>query len=741
MKQIFRLPILMAALFLIVPFVRAQKPSALSIDSLLSTLTTREKVRLVVGRGYGPLLSGFDIPFCHGTVPGAAGETATLKKHDIRPIVMSDGPAGLRLKDNSQLTINNSPSAFPIGSLLACSWDTALVARVGSAMGREARSHDVDIILAPGMNLMRNPLCGRNFEYYSEDPLLTGWIASAMVRGIQSQGVGACAKHFTANNQETNRKHSDSKVPLQPLRELYLKPFEIVVRESDPWTVMSSYNLLNGELTQQSHSLLTEVLREEWGYQGVVMTDWTGKRKSVLQIQAGNDLLMPGLGRQRREIRRAIRRGKLCECEVDAAAGRVLELLEKCEQGQLAGNADLQKPAGTPESPGTTSDAHTLSLREMAAAGMVLLENRDQTLPLSLSCQRIALFGASSYEMIVGGTGSGHVIPSHVTDLPQALQAEGATLHPDLADHYRSYIRRKHGNRYPSTFYLNRFLGRGGLKEPSLPRNIIEEVEGQSDVAFITLGRQAGEGRDRRLKDDFLLTEAERQLLQDVTEIFHGKGKRVVVILNVGGVIETASWKHLPDAILLAWSPGQEGGAAMADILSGRINPSGCLSMTWPVHYEDHPSAANFPLHKDDRKLLDLQRAAHHVPVRSDAKHVTHYEEGMDVGYRYFLDHDVPVSYPFGYGLSYTTFTKSAPLVHYDEEGNLLADVEVTNAGGRAGRTVVQLYGRREGLPTELLTFTKTAIITPGETRRLTLRLPAWLVPEGLISSEFFFQP
>ncbi len=707
MKRSLLCTVLLTLLLLPVCPGRAQVVPGSSADSLLSCLTLRQKARLVVGGGYGSLLSGFGIPFCRGTVPGAAGETSRLRKQGIGPIILSDGPAGLRLKESS--------TAFPVGSLLACTWDTALVARVGEAMGREARSKGVDVILAPGMNLMRNPLCGRNFEYYSEDPLLTGWMATAMVRGIQSAGVGACVKHFVANNQETNRKHNNSKVSLQPLRELYLKPFEMVVREAAPWTVMSSYNLLNGELTQQSHALLTEVLREEWGFDGLVMTDWTGKRRSALQIQAGNDLLMPGLGRQRREILRAVRRGRLCECELDMAVSRVLQLVGKspCH--------GIPQPSPVAETPGAMPAGDVA--REAAAAGMVLLENRDCTLPLQLADRRIALFGATSYEMIIGGTGSGHVKPSHTTGLMEALVSEGARPDSSLTRHYQRYIARR-GHRYPSAFYLSRYLGKGGLKECPMNRDTIVQVADRTDLALITLGRQAGEGKDRSLKDDFLLTSAEQSLVRDVTDAYHRQGKRVIVILNVGGVIETDSWKDLPDAILLAWSPGQEGGAAVADLLTGRVNPSGRLTMTWPLRYGDHPSSRNFPEGGKGRRK-DGNAG------RPDIDY-TDYAEGMDVGYRYFHDHQVPVSYPFGYGLSYSHFTRSAPRVSQDAAGNLLADVTVTNEGQLPGRTVVQLYGKPSTLPTSLLAFGKTPLLDPGETYLITLRLPAWLVPGQL---------
>ena len=678
--------------------VIAQEQSTEEIDELIQKLTLREKVRLVVGSGYGSLLSGFNIPFCKGIVPGAAGEVNGIKRLSVSPMVFSDGPAGLRLK-------GNCPTAYPIGSLLACTWDTALVRQVGQAMGREARDHGVNVILTPGMNLMRNPLCGRNFEYYSEDPLLTGRIASAMIRGIQEEGVGACAKHFAANNQETNRKHNDSQVDEQTLRRLYLKAFEIVVREAQPWTIMSSYNKLNGELTQESRRLLTDILREEWGYDGLVMTDWTGKRNTTDQLHAGNDLIMPGLKRQRWQLRRAVRKGKLTVEELDHAVRRVLELSQKTS----VATAQRENPVAN------SSSSISLS-RNLAAEGMVLLENKGHTLPIPLSGKHIALFGASSYEMIIGGTGSGHVsVPQDsITDLPKALCQEGAIVDQQLASQYLIYNKKKK-SRYPSTFYLSRFLGKSGLKEMAVKKELIIESAQQNDLAIITLGRQAGEGKDRKLEDDFLLSKTEQALLRDVTESFHQQGKPVIVILNVGGVIETASWKHLPDAILLAWSPGQYGGQAITDILSGEVCPSGRLSMTWPVRYEDHPSSCHFPVGgKASGKDAQGLRPNYDYTV---------YAEGMKVGYRYFTDHPEQVSYPFGYGLSYTSFDVRKGEFQTDANGSRHCMVTVTNTGSCPGKTIVQLYEQSPSLVTELVSFAKTPLLQPGEYVTLDMQL------------------
>ena len=664
-----------------------------NIDQVLQELTLKEKASLVVGAGYRSMLAGIlgsKVP-----VPGAAGMTRPIPRLGIPAIVLSDGPAGVRIEPRRKGSdASFYCTGFPIGSLLASTWNTELVERVGEAIGNEALEYGVDVMLAPGMNLQRNPLCGRNFEYFSEDPYLSGKTAAAYTRGIQSQGVGACLKHYAANNQETNRFWNDSRVPEDVLRELYLRNFEIAVKESAPWTVMASYNRLNGVHTQQDRWLLTDVLRGEWGFQGLVMTDWTGRRDTAAQIEAGCDLMEPGKHSQIRELVRKVKKGELPEAALDTCVRRVLELIVKTPTFKG------YRPSLQPD-----LEAHASVAREAAEEGIVLLENREGALPLAHGTT-VALFGVGSYETLAGGTGSGHVHRPYVVSLDEGLRKEGFTVEESLAGTYTQYI----GKNRPRGSSLSRMLGGPATPEMTIGREAIEAASEGADIAILTLSRQAGEGGDRHLEGDFLLTEGERQMLADISEAFHQKGKKVIVILNIGGVIETASWKHLPDAIVLAWQPGQEGGSALGRILSGAVNPSGRLPVTFPVDYFDLPSSRNFPydFHGKDSFLSGKEKDA-------DVRNVgfTEYAEGLDVGYRYFQKEGTPeVSYPFGFGLSYTSFQESVPVF---SDGSVT--VTVTNTGAVPGKTVVQVYHPF------LCAYGKTRLLQPGESQTLTWQL------------------
>ena len=368
-----------------------------NIEEVISCLTLKEKASLVVGAGYRSMLAGqfgFKVP-----VPGAAGMTRAVPRLGIPAIVLSDGPAGVRIDPKR----NGPCTGFPIGSLLSSTWNQELVEKVGEAIGNEALEYGVDVMLAPGMNIHRNPLCGRNFEYFSEDPVLSGRTAAAYVRGIQSQGVGTSVKHFAANNQETNRFWNDSRVPEKALREIYLKNFEIAVRESHPWTVMASYNRLNGIHTQEDKWLLTDVLRNEWGFEGLVMTDWTPRRNTAAQIEAGCDLMEPGAGSQIRELVRKVRNGELSEAALDSCVRRVLELVVKTPAFKG------YKPSGKPD-----MEAHAAIAREAAEEGIILLQNRSEALPLH-SGSRVALFGVGSYQLLAGGVETGRILCQQVT--------------------------------------------------------------------------------------------------------------------------------------------------------------------------------------------------------------------------------------------------------------------------------------------------------------------------------------
>ena len=664
-----------------------------NIDQVLQELTLKEKASLVVGAGYRSMLAGIlgsKVP-----VPGAAGMTRPIPRLGIPAIVLSDGPAGVRIEPRRKGSdASFYCTGFPIGSLLASTWNAELVERVGEAIGNEALEYGVDVMLAPGMNLQRNPLCGRNFEYFSEDPYLSGKTAAAYTRGIQSQGVGACLKHYAANNQETNRFWNDSRVPEDVLRKLYLRNFEIAVKESAPWTVMASYNRLNGVHTQQDSWLLSDVLRGEWGFQGLVMTDWTGRRDTAAQIEAGCDLMEPGKHSQIREIVRKVKKGELPEAALDTCVRRVLDLIVKTPTFKG------YRPSLQPD-----LEAHASVAREAAEEGIVLLENREGALPLAHGTT-VALFGVGSYETLAGGTGSGHVHRPYVVNLDEGLRKEGFTVEESLAGIYTQYI----GKNRPRGSSLSRMLGGPATPEMTIGREAVDAASEAADIAILTLSRQAGEGGDRHLEGDFLLTEGERQMLVAISETFHQKGKKVVVVLNIGGVIETASWKHLPDAIVLAWQPGQEGGSALGRILSGTVNPSGRLPVTFPVDYFDLPSSRNFPydFHGKDSFLSGKEKDA-------DVRNIgfTEYAEGLDVGYRYFQKEGTPeVSYPFGYGLSYTSFQESVPVF---SDGSVT--VTVTNTGAVPGKTVVQVYHPF------LCAYGKTRLLQPGESQTLRWQL------------------
>ena len=665
-----------------------------NIEEILKAMTNEEKVSLLVG-GPGSL------------VPGAAGYTRGIERLGIPMTVLADGPAGLRIQPKREGTDQTFYcTGFPTSTLLASSWDPELVETVTTAMGNEVLEYGVDVLLAPGMNLHRNPLCGRNFEYYSEDPLLSGKMAAAYVRGVQSNGVGTSAKHFAANNQETNRLENDARVSNRALRELYLKNFEIVVKEGKPWTVMSSYNKLNGEYTQQKHGLLTTVLRDEWGFDGIVMTDWGVKDNTVKSAKAGNDLMEPGRQVEIDRILAAVKSGEINQEELDRNVRNMLNYIVKTPH--FKGYKFSNKP---------DLKAHAIMARKAADESIILLKNDNNTLPLKGS-EKVALYGLTSVDFVAIGTGSGEVNTAYTVNMQDAMTEAGFTLDQDLAEFYQHYFAQQKAVQKMER--NNRWGYRNIREEAEVSARAISLQAQENDVAVYVLGRNAGEGADRVLKDDFELNNTERELLQNLSSAYHAVGKKLVVVLNVGGVIETASWKHLVDAIVLPWSPGQEGAHAVVDVLTGKVNPSGKLPMTFAMRYMDIPSSKNFPYgqntsgRRGERKDVDF----------------TNYEEDIWVGYRYFQTQNVEVSYPFGYGLSYTTFNYTKPQVTADKDG-FTATVIVTNTGKVAGREVVELYvaapaGGLEKPARELKAFGKTKLLAPGESETLTMKVSAY---------------
>ena len=663
-----------------------------NIDEVLKAMTVEEKVTLLVG-GSGDL------------VPGAAGYTRAIPRLGIPMTVLADGPAGLRIqpkRGGSDQTFYCT--GFPTSTLLASSWDPELVETVTTAMGNEVLEYGVDVLLAPGMNLHRNPLCGRNFEYYSEDPLLSGKMAAAYIRGIQSNGVGTSAKHYAANNQETNRLENDARVGNRALRELYLKNFEIAVKEGKPWTVMSSYNKLNGDYTQQKHGLLTTVLRDEWGFDGIVMTDWGVKEGTVKAAKAGNDLMEPGRQVEIDRLLAAVNAGEITQEELDRNVRRMLQYIVKTPH--FKGYKHSNKP---------DLKAHAQVARKAAEESIVLLKN-DYTLPLKGN-EKVALYGITSVDFVGIGTGSGEVNTEHIANMQEAMTAAGFTLDESLVEYYRSCFATQTATEKMEGCAIDK----RHRPEPTISAKAIERQAKDNDVAVVVIGRIAGEGADRTVKDDFELTAIERELLQNISMSYHKELKQVVVVLNIVGVIETASWKHMVDAIVLPWAPGQEGANAVADILKGKVNPSGKLPMSFPVSYMDSPSSKNFPYSwdmtsgkKGERKNVDF----------------TDYEESIWVGYRHFQTNNIEVSYPFGYGLSYTTFAYSKPTVKASADG-IKATVTVINTGKVAGREVVEMYvsAPAGGLVKpirELKAFGKTKLLAPGASETLTFEVSAY---------------
>jgi beta-glucosidase len=684
-----------------------------STDKVIAAMTLEEKVNIVVGGMSGISTSdSVVIVKIKQTLPGAAGTTNAVERLGIPAIVLADGPAGLRINPTRDGdTATYYCTHFPVGTLLASTWNLELMESVGEAIGNEVLEYGADILLAPALNIHRNPLCGRNFEYYSEDPLLSGKIAAAFVRGVQKNGIGVSVKHFAANNQETNRMLNDAHVSPRTLREIYLRGFEIVVKESGPWTVMSSYNYLNGIYTSENPELPETLLRDEWGFKGVVMTDWFAGRDAVAQMKAGNDMLQAGLDKQYEAIISGVKKGRLDESVLDRNVKRILELIlqtPRFKEYKFSNKPDLE--------------THAAVTRQSATEGMVLLKNDNAALPLSNSVRKIALFGCTSYDFIAGGTGSGNVNRAYTVSLLDGLKNAGYTVDSGLKDVYEQYLATE--KERIASLKREWYMPEIRPVEMSLTPQMIQKQAGGADVALITVGRTSGEGFDRPYSD-FIPGKEETEILQTVCRAFHAAGKKTIVVLNIGGVIETASWKDLPDAILCAWQPGQEGGNSVADILSGKISPSGKLTMTFPVKYADVSSAGNFPV-----DMTASREVVRKGEKRNEIKNLdyTDYEEGIYVGYRYFDSFGKPVSYPFGYGLSYTTFEYANTTVKSTGDVCTLT-VDIKNTGKKAGKEVVQLYvsaprnDRLDKPEKELKAFAKTKELQPGETATVTLKL------------------
>jgi beta-glucosidase len=718
MKKLFLIQIASAILLLSSQYVFAQEKIPQfgkdPIKDIIKSMTLEDKLRVVVGKGY--LIPGMENnDNTPDKIAGLAGHTLSIAKFGIPSIGMADGPNGLhRMAMSKQDSADYLYStAWPVGTLLASSWDTVLVRRVGKAFGEEIKAYGIDFILAPGINIQRNPLNGRNYEYYSEDPLVSGSIAAAMINGIQSQGVGATIKHFAANNQETDRRTVNVIVSERALREIYLRNFEIAIKKTNPWAVMSSYNLLNGTYTSESHDLLTSILRDDWGYKGFVMSDWFGGKDAVAQINAGNNLLMPGMPFQIKALTDAVKSGKITEAELDKNVEGILNVLlqtltakgyEYPNKADLKGNAQIA--------------------REAAAESQVLLKNDGGVLPIRNSGTTIALFGNHGYDLIVAGMVSGDVNKAYAVSLAEGLANAGYKVDDGLMQDYKNYMS-DYKVKHPKK------PARQEMSNPTPPAPEYKLDEGSialkadaSDVAIVYIGRNSGEGKDRTVADDYELTGVEKDMITTISDEFHAKHKPVIAILNIAGVMDVTTLRDKVDAILLAWEPGQEGGNAITDVLSGKVNPSGKLATTFPAAYSDVPSARNFP-GKEFPEKATTGPGGKSIPAE-----VT-YQEGIYVGYRYFNTFKIKPAYEFGFGLSYTNFSYSnLTLSSKTFSGKITARVTITNKGSVAGKEVVELYlsapHKSMDKPSEELKgFAKTNFLKPGESQTLTFTLDA----------------
>ncbi|KRD40268.1 hypothetical protein ASE27_04810 [Oerskovia sp. Root918] len=606
--------------------------------------------------------------------------TKPVDRLGVPSIMLTDGPHGLRKQggaaDHLGLNASLPATCFPTAATLANSWDPGLVERVGEALGTEAAAEGVSVLLGPGLNIKRNPLAGRNFEYFSEDPLLAGRLAAAQIRGIQSQGVAASAKHFAVNSQETHRMSMDEVVDERALHETYLEAFRIAVTEGRPWTVMSSYNKVNGTYANEHCELLDEILRKQWGFDGLVVTDWGGNNDRVAGLVAGNALEMPSTdGVTDAEVVRAVQEGRLDEAVLDARVDELLALIARTERARAQGP---RTPDGAAP---VDHDAHHALAVEAARRSVVLLRNARGTLPLGSHSGRVAVIGDFAASPRYQGAGSSLVNPTRVDVALDALRASEL----DVVGYEPGYARRD--------------AGRGAWDSSSSVRRRRKAVRlaERADVVLLFLGLDESaeaEGVDRT---HMRLARNQLALTRELTAL----GVPVVVVLAGGAPVELPFAEHV-DAIVHGYLGGQGGGQAIADVLTGRADPAGRLAETYPLRYTDVPSSATFG--------------------RTEA--TSEHRESIYVGYRHADKVGLPVRYPFGHGLSYTTFEHSD--LAADREG---VQVTVTNTGDRAGTETVQVYveapGAAEGAfraPRELAGFAKVAL-APGERASVSVEL------------------
>jgi len=619
-----------------------------NINDLINKMTLEEKAAL-----------------CTGTSPWT---TTSVERLGVPQMTFSDGPHGLRrVADVNDLIAASLPATcFPTASCMASTWNMDLVHAMGQALAEECIALKVDVILGPGTNMKRTPMGGRNFEYFSEDPYLAGQMAAGFIDGVQSKGVGTSLKHFATNNQEYQRHSISSEVDERTLREIYLPAFETAVKKAKPWTVMCAYNKLNGIYCSENHRLQVDILKDEWGFEGFVVSDWGAVHDRVASLKGGLDLEMPGPKEPRvKAVVEAVRSGSLSESVLDESVRRILGIVFKAAETPKGGSFDI--------------DAHHALARRIAAEGMVLLKNNG-ILPLREQ-QHIAVIGRAAEEAHFQGGGSSHVNPIQVDNPFKELQKSAGDAELSYAEGYTA--------------------------DSSFDQALIDEavkIASSADVALLYLAlpeSKESEGYDR---PDLDLTTQQIALIKAVAAI----QPKTVVILNNGAPVVMCDWIDGAAAILEAWMMGQAGGGAIADVLYGKVNPSGRLAETYPIKLADTPAYINFPGGNGE--------------VR--------YGEGIFIGYRYYDAKEIPVQFPFGHGMNYTTFTYQNPKVSagsFRDVDGLTVSVDVTNTGKVAGKEVVQVYvhDHKSGLvrpPKELKGFNKVEL-QPGETRTVSLAL------------------
>ncbi len=627
---------------------------------VLSEMTVEDKANLVFG--HDPIKGG------------ASGGTYSLWRFGGPSVTVNDGPAGIRYSHGIW---------YPSMMNMTSSWDNELIAVIGSHIGSDTLSNGIDVILGPGMNIQKNVTGGRNFEYCSEDPFLTGMAAASYVRGVQSSGADACIKHFALNNQETYRGSVSANVTERALREIYLRPFRIAVEKSEPEWIMSSYNCLNGTHTSIDRELLTDILRNEFGFKGAVMSDWGSAGSVVDKVKAGNDLNMPGASSDKDAVIKALEEGKLTIEELDACCERILRA--------VAGSATKRE---YPMNTGIDYDGHSDFAADAAAETMVLLKNDGGALPLKKGTS-VALFGNGSFNTVFGGDGSGVVYARSTVNIFDGIKNSKKL---SLYDEY--------GNPF---VYCEPHSAEKPENDVKVTAEYAAETSSNADCAVIVISRSSTEGADNQVcKGGFYLSDNESDMIDTVSKAFHEAGKKVIVLLNVGNPIEVVSWRDKVDALMMIGYPGERTGTAVAAVLSGEKTPSAKLTMTWPVDYEDVPAFAYFP-------------------GKSSA--ATYYED-IYVGYRYYSTFGKEVAYPFGYGLSYTGFSYSGFKLKKTEQGNYYAEVTVKNTGKANGREVVEFYVSKpetsfEQPSFELCAYAKTSEMKPGQYQTVKVLIKA----------------